>query len=80
MIIITAFAVHFIKEVSRSQLQSASRTLLSGEERNRLQKLEKSEFILPLAKAMINQDIVKVRRGADMKSLSRSDVEKMKPF
>lgn len=80
VIVMVAFAVHFIKEVSRSQLQSASRNLLSAEERKRLQSLEKIEFYIPLAKAMVERGIVKVRQGANIKSLSRSDVEKMKPF
>ena len=68
VIIKATFAVHFIKSVSKSQLQSTSRTLLPGEERKRLQSLQKSEFYLPLDKAMFQQGIVKVRQEANINS------------
>ena len=76
----TAFAAHFLKEVSRSQLQSAARTLLPDRERKRLQTLEKGELIIPLAKAFLKNNIIHVKTGADMTSLSRSDVQKIGPF
>lgn len=58
----TAFAVHYLKEVTRSQLLSAARNLLT-KEKNRLQPLEKSEFMLPLAKVFIKKEIVEVKKG-----------------
>ena len=73
----TAFAAHFLKEVSRSQLQSAARSLLPDKERK---TLEKGEFMIPLGKAFLKNDIIHVKTGADMKSLSRSDVQKIGPF
>jgi hypothetical protein len=80
MVVMTAFAVHFLKEVSRSQLQSAARKLLTKEEKNRLQPLEKSEFILPLAKAFIMKKVVEIKKGADQQALSRDDLKKISPF
>ena len=75
----TAFAVHFLKEVSRSQLQSAARKLLTKQEKIWLQPLEKSEFLLPLAKAFIKKKVVKIKKGANPQT-SRDDLIKISPF
>ena len=39
--------------------------------------LEKNDFMIPLGKAFVENDIVKIRKGADVKDLSRNDVEKV---
>jgi len=48
LIVMVAFGVHFIKEVSRSQLQSAAKSLLPHDERKRIGLgAEKQHFFIP---------------------------------
>ena len=35
---------------------------------------------IPLGKAFVENDIIKIRKGADVKELSRNDVEKVGTF
>ena len=76
----TAFAAHFLKYISRSQLLSAAKTLLSSGDRKQFHGAEKSHFLVPLGKAFVTKGIVKINKGACIESLSRNDVTKIGKF
>ena len=75
----TAFGAHFLKEISRTQLLSAAKRLLSHQKKT-LNSLEKNEFLIPLGKALVEHSIIAIRKGALVKDLSRNDVEKVGTF
>ena len=58
-----------MKEVSRRQLNSAAKNLLSKEERKEHIKAEKSKFIKPLATKFIERGIVKVKNNCNIVNL-----------
>ena len=76
VVVATAFQSHFIKEVSRSQMDGAIKILMSKEDRKELKGVEKAKLLPPLAQALIKKGIVEVDEGADMGNLSRVDVKK----
>jgi len=81
VIILCAFGVHQIKEVTRSQLQSAMRLYCTdAEQKKNLSNLSKEDFILPLASLLLKESIVGIKEGADIRVLNRDDVTKEKPF
>ena len=71
VVVAAAFQSHFIKEVSRSQMDGAAKFLLSKEERKELKGAEKSKLLLPLVRALIARNIVQVADGAALDNLSR---------
>ena len=74
-IIVAAFGAHLIKEISRTQLLSAARRLLTIEEK-RLQTYEKNDFMVPLGREFLERNIVRItNKGASIANLSRGDVE-----
>jgi len=80
LIVMVAFGVHFIKEVSRSQLQSAAKSLLSRDERKKIgHGAEKHHFFIPLAKALLHSGIIELS-DQPMKPLTRNNITKKKPF
>ena len=78
--VMTAFGAHFIKEVSRSQLCAAAKSILPPNQRKQLQHAEKSKFYIPLAKMFIFKNIVGIKKHSDVKNLCRNDVEKVGTF
>ena len=80
VVVATAFQSHFIKEVSRSQMDGAIKILLSKEDRKQLKGVEKAKLLPPLAQALIRKGIVEVDGRADMENLSRLDVKKVGTF
>ena len=79
-VVLTAFGAHFFKEVSRSQLESASKSLLPLDVTQQLKKRDKGDFIIPLAEAFLKKGIVKLTEGANLKNLAREDIKKVGPF
>ena len=79
VIVVTAFSSHFLKEISRTQLLSAAKILIP-QNKKKYSTFEKNDFLLPLGKAFVEKAIVKIREGADVKNLSRNDVEKVGTF
>ena len=79
-VIIVAFGAHFFKDITRSQLESAAKSLLTPDERKALHKAEKAKFVLPLAKALIDREIIKVNKGANMSRLTRNNLQKIGTF
>jgi len=80
-VILCAFGIHNIKEVSRSQLHSATRLYCTSEEKKNLSKCDKKDdLIVPLASLLLREGIISVKDEADMKNLSRDDILKEKPF
>ena len=79
VILMCAFGAHFMKEVSRSQLSAATKTLLPVNERKILHGAEKSRFVKPLAAQFIIK-IVSVKCGAMIQNLVREDVTKQGTF
>ena len=81
VIILCAFGVHNLKEVSRVQLQSACRFFNRDQkERKLITKAEKSELLIPLARHFIREGIVVVQGGVDISHLNRNNVTKEKTF
>ena len=80
VVVMTAFGAHFLKEVSRSQLTGAAKHLLPPIIKKTLVGGEKSAFIVPLAKAFLAENIVVVKKGANLSNLSREDVSKAGTF
>ena len=74
-----AFTAHFLKEISHTQLLSAAKRLMP-EDKKRLATLEKNDFLVPLGKVFVEKGIVKIRKGADIKDLSRNAVDKVGTF
>ena len=82
-VILCAFGIHNIKEVSRSQLHSAMRLYCTGEERKNLSKCDKKDdLIIPLASLLLWEDIVGIKEDseASIDNLCRDDIEKKKTF
>ena len=67
-----AFGAHAIKEVSRSQLCAAAKSLLSMDVKKQLNGAEKKKFIKPLANAFLESNIVTIEDGANIENLSRA--------
>ena len=80
IIIMCAFGAHFIKEVSRSQLCAAAKTLLSKQECRRFRGAEKSKLLKPLAKVFLEKKIVSIEHEGDLESLTRAMVHKIGTF
>lgn len=81
VIVLTAFGCHLFKQLSRSQLDSAGKTLsVPLDTRRALSKGGKTEYLIPLAKGFLKNGIIKVRKGASLASLARDDIRKMKTF
>ena len=70
----TACGAHFFKVISQSQLQSPSKSLLSEEV---IEWGRQRNFVLPLDRAFVNWNIVKVKLGVDFANLNSVDVEKI---
>jgi hypothetical protein len=75
-----AFSAHFIKEVSRSQLCAAAKTLLSKEDRKSLTGAEKQTFLKPLASQFLNRNIVSIKKRSNLANLTRDSVIKTGTF
>ena len=66
----TAFAVHFLKEISRTQLLSVAKRLIVNIDKKMLQAFDKNDFLILLGKGFCGE-IVKVMKGATIPDLSR---------
>ncbi len=62
-----AFGVHFLKEISRPQLQGAAKYLLSSESREKLTGCDKSAFIVPLAHTFVDREILLIKKKTRQK-------------
>ena len=81
VVILCAFEVHSLKEVLRGQIQSAIRFLTKNPENKKtINKAEKAELLLPLARSFLREGIVNIQDGADVSKLTRNDVIKEKTF
>ena len=79
-VVLTVFGSHFFKEISRSQLESAAKSLLPLDLQHSLKKADKVDFIIPLARAFIRKAIVKLPAKANFKSLAREEITKVGTF
>ena len=73
-IVLVAFGAHFYKDISRGQLESAAKSFGIPK------KHEKSDYMAPLAKSLLNNGFIKIYRNADFTSLGRDDIKRVKPF
>lgn len=80
IIVMCAFGALSIKSVSRSQLASAGRFFLKGEQRKWITKADKQQLINVLAPCFVDSGVVVVKEGADINNLSTSDVVKVGTF
>jgi len=55
--------VHYIKEVTCSQIAGAIKILLSKEERKELKGAEKAKLLIPLARAFIAKKLLILQKG-----------------
>lgn len=78
-IVMAAFGAHFLKEISTTQLLSAAKRLLNVDKK-KLQLYEKTDFMVPLGRAFVEKNIVKIAKGARIANLSRGDVDKVGTF
>ena len=53
---------------------------LMPQDKKKLSTLKKNDFLVPLGKVFVENAIVKIRKGADVKNLSCNDVEKVGTF
>ena len=75
VVVSCAFKETFIKAVTRSQLISAAKSLLSKEEAKGLRTAEKQKLLVPLALAFLKKKIVGVRKGSNIQSLTQNCVK-----
>ena len=75
VVVSCAFKETFIKAVTRSQLISAAKSLLSKEEAKELRTAEKQKLLVPLALAFLKKKIVGVRKGSNIQSLTQNCVK-----
>ena len=80
VIVMEAYGAHFLKEVSRSQLLSAAKALLPVCERKKLCGSEKTGLLLPLARAFVFNNIVRIKSKIKSGCLTRNNVEKIGTF
>ena len=82
-VILTAFGSHFLKEVTRSQLESAAKSLLSPETVHQIKKNgDKGDFIIPIAEALLKKGTIKIEGSSDidLKNLAREELKKVGPL
>ena len=77
IIILSAFRTHFLKEISRGQLQAAATTLkVKG-----VATLDKKNMLIPIANAMLKKGIVVTKRDVNLAKISkREDIKKVGTF
>ena len=80
IIVMCAFGALSVKSVSRTQLMSAGRFFLKGEQRKWVPKADKQQLINMLAPCFVQSGIVVVKEGADINNLSTNDVIKEGTF
>lgn len=78
VIVMEAYGAHFLKEVARSQLLSAAQRLLPVRERRSLCGAEKTSLLVPLARAFVTNNIVKI--SGNIGNLTRNNVKKVGTF
>ena len=74
-----AFGAHSFKEIARTQLASAAKFFLKGEDRKLVSNADKYQLVRLLAPIFIERKVV-VRYGANNSNLSREDVSKEGTF
>lgn len=77
VIVMTAFEAHRFKDVSRSQVASAIKSVCSTTARKGLRGADKATLTLPLAAALAAKNIVNIKGGADLGNLTRGDATKV---
>lgn len=80
IVVAVAFEELFIKSVTKQQISAAAKSLLPRNQTKQLKGAEKSKFLPPLAKAFLENKIVKVKKGVAMEKITRDDVKKVKTF
>jgi len=79
-VLLTMFGVHFYKEITRGQLESAAKSLLPTNIVTSLKKADKEDYAMPLAKVFIKNGIAELKKDADLKELGREDITKVGIF
>jgi len=77
-IVSMAFGAHHVRQIQRGQMELAVRTLGVSEN---LKRAEKHEFIMPIARALLNRGIIKIAaKDANIRNLCQNDLKKVKAF
>ncbi|KAL5474081.1 hypothetical protein EMCRGX_G028655 [Ephydatia muelleri] len=75
VIVLQAFGVHFLKEVTRQQLVRAiNNHLPQNAERKALLTAPKTSLLKPLAQGLLAKKIIQINSGADVCDLTRDDI------
>ena len=80
IIVTCGFDQLFIKSIGKQQISAAAKSLLAKQQNKMLKGAENSKYLPLLAKAFINNHIVKVKKEADLRRISRCDIKKIKTF
>ena len=75
-----AYVALSLKDISHTQLSSAGRFFLKGEERNWVGKADKQQLVNVLALWFVQSGVVVIKEGSDISNLSCDDVFKDTPF
>ena len=76
-----AFGTHSFKEIARSQLASVAKFFLKGDKKSTIiPKADKYQLASRLAPIFIEDNIVKIKEGANTNKLSREDIVKVGTF
>ena len=80
VIVMAAFEAHTFKEVSRSQMASAAKSMCPADLKRDLKGADKTTLTVPLAAALAAKNIVKVQEGANLGNLKRGEATKEGTF
>ncbi len=76
IIIMAAFEAHRFKDVSRTQMSSALKSVCPPSCRKGLKSADKVALTIPLGAALAAKNIVTIKAGADLGNLKRGDATK----
>ena len=74
VIIVSAFKVHFLKEVTRQQLLGAINCHISPDKRKNFHTMSKSALLMPLAKALLSKQLIVLEDDCDLQNIKRDDI------
>jgi len=80
VIVMTVYGAHNLKEITRGQLQSAAHHFSPTAQKKLVGKEDKKQLLLPLAKYLIDEGIIKIKDSACISELTCNDVTKEKLF
>ena len=74
VIIVSAFKVHFMKEVTRQQMLGVINCYISPDKRKHFHTMSKSALLMPLAKALLSKRLIVLEDDCDLQNIKRDDI------